>query len=196
MFLPEYTDLSVWATSHVSISCSTYDGWVREPIHFFCSYHFVCSSTYTRFNQTAVWLINNKSTPSTEVPWVSQERGNKEITLHLKICDAKTWSFHISLSSNTLKCQGQTISPCQEHRVQEHSTCVHLWLRTCCTYTCCLCLQICERTCSWMWRNTVMKVKVCMFCHSHTVVRSCCHFHYKRVRPQYNKGCTLRGTEN
>lgn len=85
----------------------------------------------THFKQAGMCLINNQTSPEHKSPSSqAQERGTKKGTLYLKICDVNIWPFHISLSSNTWKCQGQTIRPVR-NSVFKYAVCVCMPLHLC-----------------------------------------------------------------
>lgn len=106
--------------------------------------------TQTHFNQPAAWLINNKSTLSIEVPWVSWQREGTKKSLHIE----DLWCQHMVLSYQPfikyIKMSRTNNKPCQDHCVQE-CACL-FWLSTCCTYSVyCSCLQVHERTCAYTY---------------------------------------------
>lgn len=95
-------------------------------------------------------LINNKSTPSTEVPWVSKDREQRN---HSTFEDL--WCQHMVLSYQPfikyMKMSRTNNKPCQEHCVQEYSMCMPV-------YGCYMLYLQCVHAFSYAW--------LCMSCVS------------------------------
>lgn len=116
----------VWNPKRALATIIMIDG-CGTPLCFFYSWHSVRANPYTHFNQTAVCLINNKSTPSIEVPLSQQRAGTKKSIYIWRSVMPTHRSFIQQPFIKYIKCQGQAIS---------------LFRNTVCNYSTCLCLHV------------------------------------------------------